>query len=617
MDNNQNKKPEKASGLSFKDSAVPEQKPAPEPVPISEITPVVKTPDKPVTPHADILNRYYTKMSFMQRLNARKYLSLDIDIDKVRYMVGIKAGRNFQAISWGIQKFPAEESNRLKALQITLENIRVKIYKPGMLVEACFYSPDINIRQITLPKMNKKSDLEKAILFKNQQDLQNFDEKSFFSYQILDEFEEEQISKLQILVVAASSETITRYLTLLSEAKLTVTKLIPRPAALQAAYSQMVQKPERDLVIHISYDFTQICFLKNRRLEYFRNLGIGARNLEVIIHGQKGEAKPEAEMKIPGADALAESDSSNILRKRLLEKVKDLQQKQNPVLHTFFSEILRFLAYVQGKDKKDFVDRIYITGYGLQKESLLPYLRGRLNMPIHIMAPELTPDLKQMPEHGEHFTTIGTLHQTNPTYNLTPANYRSRIAIKKINAILVLVIIATFSMAVYFSYLTNGLIQKKQNYVQQLQKEYDKLNPIEGSYRKLINDIERIMAENKELQGYVKSSTPLLDLMRLLSNETPSQVRLERLIFMPSDHLSVQKSKKTKASAKGNPEKAVEIELSGVVHSGLLVGDVILINFINRLNELKYFSKIELLDKNKDAEKDLTTFTLHLILKES
>jgi len=622
MDTNQPKKPEAGKEMKLVDSATPEKQQSaekntvPKPAPRAEIPEKPKS-ERPQAPQADILNRYYTKLSFMQRLNARKYLSLDIDIDKVRYMVGLKAGRHFQAVNWGIQKFPAEESNRLKALQIALENIRVKILKPGMLVEACFYSPDINIRQITLPKMSKKADLEKAILFKNQQDLQNFDEKSFFSYQILGEFEDDQTTKLQILVVAASSETITRYLTILNDAKLPVAKLIPRPAALQAAYSQMIQKAERDLIIHISYDFTQICFLRQGRLEYFRNLGIGARNLEVIIHEGKNEAKPETEIKLPGADAQSDSDSSNLLRKRLLEKVKDLQQKQNPVLHTFFSEILRFLAYVQGKDKKDYIDRIYVTGYGLQKESLLPYLRGRLNMPIHIMAPELTPDLKQMPEYGEHFTTIGTIYQSNTTYNLMPANYRNRMMFKKINKLLIILIVFTFGMSAYFSYLTHGLIEKKKAYVQQLLKEYDKLNPVEGSYRELISRIERVMNENRELQGYVKTSTPMLNVMRLLSNETPSQVRLERFIYMPPDQIYIDKNKKPKSTGKNAVKNFIELEVSGVIHSGLLIGDVILINYINRLNELKYFEKIELLNKNKIAEKDITTFSLHLTMKGS
>ena len=55
-----------------------------------------------------------------------------------------------------------------------------------------------------------------------------------------------------------------------------------------------------------------------------------------------------------------------------------------------------------------------------------------------------------------------------------------------------------------------------------------------------------------------------------------------------------------------------KIDITGIITSDPLVADVTLINFVNHMNELDYFKHLELLNKQKDNELEITRFGLRL-----
>ncbi len=562
---------------------------------------------RPVKPQAQIFTDFHKPLPFVKKLDARKVLSLDIDVDKVRYVVAKKSGNYLQTLRWGVQKFPSEESNRLKALQIALENIHAKIYKPGMQVYASIFSPDINIRQVLMPKMRRKSELKNALYYKNQNDLQNFDEDSIWTYEIVEEFEEEGTTRQRILISVAPAKTVRKYLDIFENANMVLSNLVPRQAAILAAYSKMCAGDKSDMVVDISYDYSQICFIKNGRFEYFRNVGIGARNLEVIIRSDDKKATEGNEKKYPDKKR-ADEGNADAIRSRLLSKIKDLQEKQNPVLHTFFSEILRSIAFIQGRKKNNYIDRLVISGYGIRKESLVPYLKNRLKMPIIIMAPQLSESAAQPLQYGEFFTAIGTILQSRKTFSLLPEQYHNRVTFRKINWFLTFLIILGAGGLSFYSHLQNTILQNQRQLVAQYQKEYDKLNPVEGMYKDLVDQIAEVNAENQALLGFVEQQPPMLEVMKIFSNETPPEIIFENYHFYPVD----EKAKGMKNAE--NKGERYRIDIEGIIKSELLVGDVILIDYINHLNDLNYFKNIQLNYKQKDPEKNITMFGVRLTL---
>lgn len=562
-------------------------------------------------PAIHIFERFYEKLPFFKRLSAKKVLSLDIDPDSIRYLVGLKSGGHLQILNWGMQKFPADEKDRKKAMQIAVENIHSKVYKHGMEVDVGIFSPEINIRQVTLPKMKKDSDLSNALHFKNQSDLQNYDDNSIWAYDILNEFEKEGTSYYNILLTTAPFKVINGYIQIFENLKIVIKNIYPRPAAIEAAYRKMVFRPGRDMLINVAYNLTQMVFLKNGELEFIRNVSIGSRNLEVTIHepeSEKGSKKKISEKTV----SLSSTDNPAILRNKLLSKINDLKNKQNPVLHTFFSEILRSLSFIQGRNLNNYIERIFITGYGVRKESLIPYLRSRLNMPVFVLAPQLKKNKGRTLETAAFFTTLGNALQERKSFNLLDKKYQTRKLLKKINVILIFVIVMLALFLGYISMQQTRIITQKKSLIEQYNLEYKQLNPIEGLFKNLKQQIKEVNEKNSELHDYVKVRPPVIKVLQFFSNETPANIRLEKVKF---SKLTLDKSdKKHKKEDVFENSYKYQIDLSGIIRTEPLMGDVTLINYINKLIDKNFFKRVELLNKLKDPEKKITKFDVRMYL---
>ncbi len=554
---------------------------------------------------------FYAPFPLIKKLNSRRCIALDIDVDKIRYIVAKKSGDLIKVESWGIQKFPTEITHRFKALQITLEHLKQKLYKSGSEVRVSIFSTEFMIKHEVFPYMKKKSELERAIFYKFREEIKHYkDEKYTWGYDVLEQFEEQGIKKIRVQVVIAPWETINRYVYIFEHLKLPVEQLIPRPAALIASYDRMIETPKSDLLINISYDFTQILYLKGGKLEYIRNLGIGARNLEYTIHSDDGRiSMDQAVEHLDGSQAKQEEENKeSILRKRLLEKLKDLKSKQNPVLHTFFSEILRSIAFIQGNDRHNYIDRILLTGYGIQKESLVPYLKSRLNIPIFVIFPRLADrPLSEQIKFGEFFTTVGTLLQKYDGFNLLPKKFKERTSYRKLGYWLYFIIFLTTLIAGYMSFVQYKLYTKQAALVQEKEKEYIALNPFEQSYKQLLQLISTIKKQNASLKSQVEAQPPILEMMRLFSNITPKEIRLNAFVF-----------RKLESGGKLANEEAIKnmakyaVTVEGEIQGDFVNGDVKLINFINSLDNLKFFKSIKLDHKERDQQKKVITFGLTL-----
>jgi len=293
-----------------------------------------------------------------------------------------------------------------------------------------------------------------------------------------------------------------------------------------------------------------------------------------------------------------------------MDKVKDLQQKQNPVLHTFFSEILRSLAFLQKKTEQEFIEHIYLTGDGIRKESLLPYLRTRLNIPVVRIAPQLSPEIHDISVFGEFFATIGTAFQDTEAFNILPASYHKANLLRKINQLLLLIIAVTFIGMGDFSFLQERVIGKQRLEIRKQEREYEKLNPIQGVYNKFRNQINDIYKENQELKSSIPDAPPLIQILKLLSNEVPKEIRLDEINF----YKYIDKNEDKQKNSNGPQKPTYYLDISGHIKNDLIIGDVIIIDFINQLNDLNFFKKIELLNKNKKPSESLTSFELRTIL---
>lgn len=556
----------------------------------------------------NVVSSFYNPLPFFKLLFAKKYLSLDINANEIRYTVLKKTGGHIQVEKWGEEKLPVNEIEADQALSIAIENIRNEAFSAGMIVTASIYSPDINTREIILPKIEKKSDLKKAIYFKNKSELHNFDENSVWTYEVLEEFIEKDLPKLRILICVIPKKTILKYIAVFQNAKIELQGLIPRFAALHTAFRQMVPLQERDILIDISTTFSQLCYFKGGKLSHIRNIGIGSNNLDINNISRNNSVDLYKDTPHPASQTNPDGDS--ILGSRLKKRLELLKEKQDPVFHSFFSEVMRFIAFIQGKTNKNFIEHIYVSGSGIKKEGLIPYLQNRLKMPVNIILPCFSPsDTKRNAGNGEFLAALGVSLHPGDMFNFIPKEYKTKKIYTKLNWLLLTIIFFSSLGLSYFSSLRESAIENQLGLIRQYQEEYQSVALYEKNYNNCIAEITQLRNERNKLNAHISRNTPIVQILKLFSNEIPDEIQLYKLkIFKPETGNQQQNDTYEGQMISFN------IILSGVIKGDPVSSNVILINFINHLNSLKYFKQIKLLEKQKGIKKPGLSFKMELSL---
>jgi len=557
---------------------------------------------------------FFNKLSFTQQISAHNFIAFDIDTDKIRYISGKSAGKNILIKESGVYVFPSTEKDRNKALQLTLDNIKTNAYKSGYKVHVSFFSPDVSIRQFILPKMRKSTDLENAINYKLLSDLPGFNEKSHWKYRVLEEFVEGGSKQLRVVVLIVPGDVINNLISMFENTGLIPETIIPRSVALHQAFEKMVPDTQSDMLVDISYDSTHINYITDGNLQYTRSLATGAANLEVAVHDKKDKILGPDTFKMQEEEGISKSGAlrPDKIRKSLQQRLKVLQVQQNPVLQLFKNELQHssdhFDNLKQGRDVK----RMFLTGYGIQKESLLSFLKNNMKIPVFVLSPKFKEKTSNNLSNGQYFSTIGTVIDANNPFNLVPKEFRSHVMFKRLSYFVIVIMLLTFAGAFRLASLSNEKIDQLNTKLSEVQNQYNLLNPIEVEYQQYSTGIKKVKDEQKNLLNAVVPAGPVVEIMRVISNETPEQIILESITLSQYGR-SLLTAPKRKGRIKSK-DTAAQFEntltLEGSVNGDYIMSDVILINFVDHLKNLGLFKNIEITDKDKKNSKQRMSFQI-------
>lgn len=558
----------------------------------------------------NVFDQFYKPLPFIKLLTARKYLILDIDIEKISYLVVKKSGSEVQVSKCGIQNLASNEVDRINSLKIALTNLRSRFFKSGMKVIASFSSADINIRQITLPKTKKKSDLDKVIHFKNENEVPNFNKDTICRYQVIKEFDDEGVIKILALVTTVPGEIVRNFLNALDKAGLKPEKLIPRPLSITATYSKMVPETECDLIAVISSDFTEICYSDFGRFMFFRKAALGSSDIQKAMKdGSVTNSEVQAKKLNKSTNGNNGDDISSKIRAKLFQKIKDTHSDENPVIKMFLSEINRSIEFLSVRFKQK-VKRLFLSGGGAQINELVHYLQEQLDISVVLLQPQFSISESNPNRYSEYFTVLGTALHSDKKVDFIPSPYKKVQILKSLN-ILLIVVCAIVAVGMYhLKSLNKEDIQHNNELLTQVQNQYQRLNPVENRYNETVLDVSKIQQEKRGLQNFVRETPQVLEIMRLISNKIPSEIILNSAQF--GNYRTTKYT--SKRGRETPPEFTYQLTLIGQIKSEYLMGDVILINFINELTDLKYFNKIQLKNKNKELDKGIFEFELILLI---
>jgi type IV pilus assembly protein PilM len=187
-------------------------------------------------------------------------------------------------------------------------------------------------------------------------------------------------ARQEVIVVAASRETVETYLSAAKKAKLDVVGINVEPCAIVECFARLFRRgadARRTLLfIDLGHNSTQVVLTHGSRMVFARNLGIAGRRFDQAV---------AETLKIPVDDARR-------MRRRLAEADTDESQEEIRALlagplDALADELTQCLRYYESVFRNQAIERAIFLGGQAHDKRLCQAIAQRLNMPAQIGDP--------------------------------------------------------------------------------------------------------------------------------------------------------------------------------------------------------------------------------------
>ena len=512
-------------------------------------------------------------------------------------------------------------SQILKALfkEAGLETKKVRLTVSGSGVQ---------IKQISVPSL-PKAELNEAVRWEIKGHLPFPVETAQIDFHILNEYVEDNVKKLDLMVVACPKPLVERTLSIAEGAGLQPIHLDVGPFALWnilLTWDQL-KKEETVALIEMGAEKTGIYIFKNGILQFSREVTpAGADITKAIVEGIGSAGEPELiyeraekikqEMGIPSEplqealrpfDKLRAQDALQQAKNTTLLKISFLVR---PVLERLSAEIGRSLDYYRSQFNVERIDRILLTGGGANLKNIVSYLGSEFRLPVEhfnpfkkILFDSKKIDAQLLDQVGSAFTIAVGLGFTEPKrIELLPAEepFLSKVQIGKLVPVLAPVITCFVFLAIIW--YTNGQVTA-------LQKERDtkmrKVGNLDTLQTKLKLLKEKDLQMKEKLSQFPSSMivpVPHRDILREVSQIVPDNITLT-LLSVQSKGKPLTKGAQPSKPQEGESQKGVgrELHITGVAFGSDARCLTALAQIIERLERTPLFNNVRLVsaDENK------------------
>jgi type IV pilus assembly protein PilM len=543
-------------------------------------------------------------------------IGLDIGSHSIK-LVGLKVTSKGPFLTHaGIKEIPygsdKEDVNTVSEILRTLvSEVGLKTKKVSLTVSGS----GVNIRRISVPSM-PKAELKEAVRWEIKGQLPFPIETAQIDFHILDEFVEDNVKKLDLMVVACPNLLIEQTLSIARGAGLQPVHLDVGPFALWDAFLVWgrVKEGEEVALIDLGADKTAIHLFKGGILQFSREVTpAGADITRAIMDGLLPGEEPDIlykkaerikqELGIPSEahDERTVDDSIN------LSKISFLVR---PVLERLTAEIGRSLDYYRNQFFVEQINRVLLTGGEANLKNIASYLGGELRLPVENFNPfrEILFDSKKidaqiLDQMGSQFTIAAGVALPQPKRIeflpvKEPILTKARI-VKSIPVLAPLIALLIFL----------GIIWNMSAKVASIKQERDakvaKVTNIETLQAKLTLLKEKEIKVKQELSLFPSSvivSVPYQEVLREISHIVPDNVTL-KLLSVQAKAKPLKKEVQTSKSQAGESQQDQE---SGLHITGIAFGSDIqcltaLAQIIEGLEKSPLFKNAKLIsaDENK------------------
>jgi len=553
-------------------------------------------------------------------------IGLDIGSHSIK-LVGLKMTSKGPFLTRvGIKEIPPamdkeDVSHVTEILKDLVAEVGLKTKKVNLTVSGS----GVNIRRITIPSM-PKAELKEAVNWEIKGHLPFPVEIARIGFHVLDEFIEDNVKKLDLVVVSCPNHLIERTLSIAEGAGLQPFHLDVGPFALWnalLAWNQF-EKDEEIALIDLGSEKTGIYLFKDGVLKFSREVTpAGAEITRAIVEGL-GEGEPsllyeraeriKQEVGIPSG-----SNQEGTLDESInLSKISFLIR---PVLERMTAEIERSLDYYKSQFNVERIDRVLLTGGSANLKNIASYLGAGLRLSVEHFNPlrEFLFDSKKVDVHfldrmGSGLTVAGGVALPEPKrIELLPAK---EPFLSKINMGRLVPLVAPLITLLIFL----GIIWHMNGQETAIKKERDEKIAKVASLETLQAKIKILREKETQMKDKLSLfpsslivSVPYQDLLNEISRILPDNATLTLLSVQYTG------SSLKKASQPQKPHEEVsqkdggrELHLMGFVFGNDLHCLTALAQIIERLERSTLFKNAKLMsaDENKLFNQPGTQFEI-------
>lgn len=482
-----------------------------------------------------------------------------------------------------------------------LNEIGLKTKKVNLSVSG----PGVHLKRISIPSL-PKGELKEAVRWEVKDSIPYPVETAQIDFHILNEYVEENVKKLDLIVVACPKQLVDRTLSIVKGAGLQAIHLDVGPFALWNTLLSLNHMKEEETValIDIGAEKTGIYFFKNQTLQFTREVTpAGADITKAVMEGIGSGESPQplyeraesikGEMGIPLEPYQGKGGDPSTS----LSKVAFLVR---PVMEKLIAEIERSLEYFRNLFNDEKIDRVLLTGGSAHLKNMVPYLSRELRLSVEhfnpmkkILFDSKRIDAQFLDQMGSSFAIAAGIALPQPKrVELLPAQepFLFKVQIKKwvpVGAPSILLL------------LFLGLILYMNGQVTDLQKERDtkmaKIAMSETLQAKLKRLKERDLQVKEKLSQFpssVVSPVPYRNILLEVSRILPDNVTLTQLSVQP-------KGKPLRGES--TIDEGRELHLSGLTFGKDINCLTALTLILERLEKSPLFKNVKLVsaDENK------------------
>jgi type IV pilus assembly protein PilM len=589
-------------------------------------------------------------------------IGLDIGSHSIK-LVGLKMTSKGPFLTCvGMKEIPpGKDKEDVNAISETLKSLFVEIGLKTEKVRLVVSGSGVQIKRITIPSI-PKGELKEAVRWEIKAYLPFPVETAKIDFYILDEFIEDNIKKLDLIVAACPNHLIDRTLSVVKGAGLQPIHLDASPFAFWNALLvwDQLKKEETVALIDLGSEKTGIHLFKDGILQFSREVTpAGADITRAIMEGIGPEEEPNlyesAERIKRDLGIPAESHHETIVDEPIdLSKMAFLIR---PVLEKLASEISRSLDYYKTQFNVERIDRLLLTGGGANLKNIASYLGNELRLPVEHFnplkeilfdpfdgaqaplrvnpepparaqtegkAPDFRPgsrrvdskkiDVQVIDQMGSMFTIAFGVALSEPKrIELLPARepLLAKIQIGKLIVVLApLVTLITFLFIIWYM---NGQVATIQKERDEKMAKVARLETLRSQLTLLKEKQEKLKQELSLFPSSMIVSVPYQEVLREVSYIVPDNVTL-KLLSVQSKEKSLKKESQTSKPQEGESQKdeGMGLHLSGLAFGSDVHSLTAIALIIERLERSPLFKNAKLVsaDENKLYNRSAAEFEI-------